>query len=535
MAKKIPTNKLSVYLIKSDYFDHKDILKKYGTSLNSFEIKGIGTFYYGDSYNFKPSWLKKFFGTLLDENIKIFSASAKGLLLVEIVKDEMKRLFAIAFGYGWQFLRPGVYEERFGLKTALSVIDPNNLRKIGKKNMVTVPKDTSEQLSKAGIAADFGIDIEQDLICAITGKTINKEQFGKTISGKDSLSLSVKVNLSSLKNFLKLCYEKYLSDDYKKNFDWIDQIAEIKDIKLIKELDNKLIENLKNNNWDKTWMAVPEIVEWEHVSGFKYSHKKGEELNEDIDIFSFLTILSDDEKQNLNLDFLKRKTIYCIGAQNEEVKYQWRAYDCLYCEEQDSKKKKTYLLSNGKWYEIETGFAQQVNSDFQRIRTVGSTISLPFYKHKNENDYNEKVAQNDSKICCMDRKTVNHGGAYSKIEFCDLMTKDKKLIHVKHYGGSSVLSHLFLQGLVSGELFLGDPDFREKVNKKLAGSFKMPDTKMKPISSDYEIIYAIISSSPKELEVPFFSKVSLRNAKKRLETFGYKVSLLKIPTVSNQL
>mgnify|MGYP001574555324 CR=1 FL=1 len=533
MSKKIPTNKLSVYLIKSDYSDHKDILKEYDNPLNSFEIKGIGTFYYGDSYNFKPSWLKSFFEASLDENIKIFSASAKGLLLVEIAKDEAKRLFAVAFGYGWQFLRPGVYEERFGLKTALSVIDPNNLRKIGKKNMVAVPKDTSEQLSKAGIAADFGIDIEQDLIHAITGNTINKEQFGRTISGKDSLAVSVKVNLSSLKNFLRLCYEKYLSNDYKKNFDWIDQIAEMKDVKLIKELNDKLIENLKNNDLDNTWMAVPEIVDWEHVAGFKYSCRKGEDLKEDIDLSSFLIILSDDEKHNLSVDFIKRKIVYCIGAQDEEIKYQWRAYNCLYCEEQDSKKKKMYLLSNGKWYEIETDFAQQVNADFQRIRTIGSTVSLPSYNHKNENDYNEKVAQNDSNICCMDGKTVNHGGSYSKIEFCDLMTKDKKLIHVKRYGGSSVLSHLFSQGLVSGELFLGDPNFREKVNEKLAVGFKMPDVKIKPTSSDYEVIYAIISSSPKELEVPFFSKVSLRNARKRLETFGYRVCLLKIPTISN--
>jgi uncharacterized protein (TIGR04141 family) len=190
-----------------------------------------------------------------------------------------------------------------------------------------------------------------------------------------------------------------------------------------------------------------------------------------------------------------------------------------------------YLLSNGKWYEIEKDFAQQVNDDFQKIRTIGSSISLPPYNHENENDYNEKVAQNDSNIYCMDGKTVNHGGSYSKIEFCDLMTKDKKLIHVKHYGGSSVLSHLFLQGLVSGELFLGDPNFREKVNKKVADGFKISDAKVKPIPSEYEIIYAIISSSTKELEVPFFSKVSLRNARKRLETFGYNVRLLKIPTI----
>jgi uncharacterized protein (TIGR04141 family) len=42
------------------------------------------------------------------------------------------------------------------------------------------------------------------------------------------------------------------------------------------------------------------------------------------------------------------------------------------------------------------------------------------------------------------------------------------------------------------------------------------------------IVFAIISSLSKELEIHSFSKVSLRNAKRRLETYGYKVSLQKI-------
>jgi len=531
MAKKVLINKLSIYLIKKNHTKHEDILKEYNPPLKEITLEGTGTFYYGDSYTFTPSWLKKFFGAGLGDNIQIYSASAKGLLLVNIKKNEKERTFAVTFGYGWQFLRPGVYEERFGLKTALSLIDPDNLRKISKKNMVTVPKDTSEQLSKSGVAADFGIDIEQDLLRSITGKSIDEKKYGKTVTGKDALSLSVKIDMSSIKDFLKLCYERYLSNDYKKNFEWIDQFTEIKDVELVDELNSKLIENLKNNNLDKTWMAVPEIVDWEYVSGFKYSQRKAEELKDDIDIATFLSSLSSDEKKSIDLGFLKRKTIYCIGAENDEVKNQWNAFNCLYCEEQDEKK--TYLLSNGKWYEIELEFAQQVNTDFETLRTNRSSVDLPSYGHQNEADYNKKVPLSDSNICCMDRKMINHGGGYSKIEFCDLMTKDNKLIHVKRYGGSSVLSHLFLQGLVSGELFLGDPQFREKVNNKLPDGFKLEDVRTKPKPADYEIIYAIISTKPDGLDIPFFSKVSLRNAKKRLEIYGYKVSLLKIAISEN--
>jgi len=187
-------------------------------------------------------------------------------------------------------------------------------------------------------------------------------------------------------------------------------------------------------------------------------------------------------------------------------------------------------LSNGKWYEVENDFAKQVNTGYQQLRDSNSSITLPTYKCKNENEYNENTAKNSDNFCCMDKKLISHGGGYSKIEFCDLYTKDKKIIHVKQYGGSAVLSHLFSQGVVSGELLLADGEFRKKVNEKLSDSHKISNANNKPNPSDFQIIFAIISSSSKQLEIPFFSKVSLRNAKRRLEAYGYKVSLRKIST-----
>ncbi len=523
MRESLPKNKLSIYLIKEEYSAHKDILKKFGT-LESKIIDGVGSFYFGESHTFKPSWIEKFFGSLLGD-IGLFNASSKGLLLTDVkINTGKKRIFAISFGYGWTFLNHGVWEERFGLKVTLNTVDAGNLRRIDKKNMSSVPKDTSEQLSREGVAADFGIDIEQDLIQSITGKT-KEERFGKTITGKDSLSLSVKVDSSNIQEFLKQCYEKFESDEYKKDFGWIDQISEIKNPKIIEVLNSELIDNIKNNRVDKIWMAVPELVDWPDVAGFTYKNNR-ENLFDDIHLDNFLYSLSESEKDKLDLNTLNRK-IYCFGVSNDELKYQWKAYNCLYCEIQDESKKKTHLLSNGKWYEVENDFAKQVNTDYQQLRDE-STFTLPIYKHKNENEYNKSVAKEDSNFVCMDKNLIIHGGGYSRIEFCDLFTKDKKVIHVKQYGGSAVLSHLFSQGVVSGELFLADKGFRKKVNNKLPGSHKITNPDPRPNPVEYEVIFAIISSSPKKLEIPFFSKVSLRNAKQRLEAYGYIVHLLKI-------
>lgn len=526
---KIPTNKLSIYLIKQEYSSLEDIFKDH-EKLESENINNVGDFYFGDSHVSPPSWIKKFFGSFFDnntdsDNLKIFTASSKAVFLATVEN----RIFALAFGYGHTLLKPGVWEERFGLKVALNVIDAENLRSIDKKNMSIIPKLSKEQMTKDGTFADFRVDVEQDLIQGITGKTKN-EDFGQTITGKDALSLSVKIDVSSIKDFLKDCYTRYNSDEYKKEFAWIDQVAEIKDLKTVENLDNQLLEKIQNESFDKTWMAIPEILTWEDVSEFKF---KQESFGDDIDLPTYLGFLSDEEKQELSIEILKRHFVDCISASSDENMHSWKVYNCLYCEIKNESQ--MHILSNGKWYQIENNFAKEVFDSFDSFKKQPVGVSLPeCNQNEHEDKYNERVAGEVENICSMDRQLVPHGGVGPGIEFCDLLTKDRKLIHVKHYGASSVLSHLFSQGLVSGELLLSDEEFREKLNTKLdelgKSDHKLSNTSEKPRTSDYEIVFAIISKSDSDLDIPFFSKVNIRNAKKRLDMLNYKVSLLKIAT-----
>ena len=172
------------------------------------------------------------------------------------------------------------------------------------------------------------------------------------------------------------------------------------------------------------------------------------------------------------------------------------------------------------------GFADRVVVDFKSM-PLSDTPLLP-YAHANEGRYNEAAAEALQGAFCMDRKMIYHGGGRSSIEFCDILTADKQLIHVKHYSGSAQLSHLFSQGIVSGELFVQDADFRQKVNDKLPASLKLSQPEMRPEPRDYRVVFAVISKSNSSLDIPFFSKVNLRNARRRLEGYGYRVSLKKI-------
>lgn len=516
---KEKSNKILVYLIKKG-FSPKDVLKK--DDFSHLSLSNGNIFYYYKSHIYKPSWIKGFFGKKL-EDIGLFNQSSKGVYFVRVVIESEERFFAIPFGYGHSMIRKYYCVDDFGLKTVLNLVDRNSIRKIGKRTLSSEPKNTIEQLSKIGNISDFGIDIEQDLIEEITGKP-NDVYFGNNlVTGKVAFTASVKINISNINEYLEKCFEYYKKEDYKKYFAFIDQVKEIKDTK---EWDEKLIEKLKNddNNID-VWMAIPDIIEWEDVSGFSYSDKK-ENLVDDITIEDFKNSLSEKQKDNLNLYFLKKNKVYCFKSSTDEEYNSWSYFKCFYCE--IAKDDREIILTNGKWYEITKDFVKEVENNYKIALNKSFEITLVECEEKQHEDkYNENLAKSIDGIL-MDRKNITYGGGASSIEFCDVYDiKKKTFIHVKNYYGSSALSHLFAQGRVSGQLFLSDLKFREKVKEK---EKSLPfNPKEKPSPGDYKIIFGIISESENDLNLPFFSKVNFKNERNLLNTFGFKdVYLTKI-------
>ena len=73
------------------------------------------------------------------------------------------------------------------------------------------------------------------------------------------------------------------------------------------------------------------------------------------------------------------------------------------------------------------------------------------------------------------------------LQFCDLYSKGRDIIHVKQYGGSSLLSHLF-----------------------------------------NTVCVAIMTKVSGPLEIQFFSKVSLNHAVKSLQRMGFRMTKRKV-------
>lgn len=517
---KDPTYPLTIYLVKPGTGKAECLNKARKSTRHDFALSdGTKCTLHTESVPpHNPKWVK-LFSKSVPELQQLFSSNASALLFVP--RDD--RLFALTFGYGRGLLTPGSWEEDFGLRVTLNSVDVKKIRSVDRATLDSIGQHSRIQASREAAMGEFGLDLDQDLLQAVTGVPTDI-QLGKQLTGKDALNVKLPITLEKLPGLLDRYATQAESKAYKSVFPWLDQIHELKNPSKIAELDTLMVERIKAEDFTKgLWLSIPEIIDWSEVDGFKYREANSAPCHTDVHMTTFLEDIGGAKAASLET-LKQRRHVYAVSQLTGEPYYSWTVYRCLYCEIEEGNE--TYLLNNGKWYRVGTDFRQRINDQFAKVPRCD--VQLPEYNDKSETEYNARVAsQMQGKFELLDRKLVKCVGQYDKIEFCDLLTKDKRIIHVKRYaGGSAPLSHMFAQAVVSGSLLRRDSDFRKQVVGLLSEPFQ--SLVHEPETDEYEIVLAIVSKSKHDLTIPFFSRVNLNNAWIRLQELGYRVSLAKI-------
>jgi len=512
---------LSIYRLKSSVRSARGAVED-PSALMDFSVpmgRVTGRLFVKPSSVTPPAWASFFAGAVDLRSASLKSASTAALLVLRVDG----RYFAVSFGYGRHLLKPGSWDSSFGLRAALNAIDRNSIRSIDRKSFDAIARHTREEASRAGSIDQFGLDVDRDLLRAVVGKP-SDEHLGRQLAGMDALTATVGIELSGLPGQIEQYLRQWRKTGYRKRYPWVDQIAEIRDGRQRRELDEALVAQIAGGDLDRTWLAVPDPIDWSRVGGFRYSMADRAETHEDIHLQTFLGTLRN--PANLAPETLRRRSVFCLGPDGQHATEKWTVYQCLYAELRYQGD--VALLTGGRWYRIAPGFVTRVDRD---VGAIGETsFAFPPYDHDSETAYNRSVARGDDKIALMDAKNIRYGGGASQIEFCDLFTSRRQMLHVKRYGGSGVISHLFAQGVVSATLYLQDAEFRRSVNSKLPERHRLADPTRRPNSQSYEVGFGIISRSEHDLALPFFSKVNLRNAAQTLGGLGYRVTLTKIET-----
>lgn len=513
---------LNIFLIKPAYTTISQIVDVMSCdSPISIEIAGhgCGQLFIKKSPPIPPKWASLFEGQIDFNALKVPGISA--VFAIEV----NGRWFALAFGHGGRFLiRDDVFEERFGLLCALNSVAPKTFRCVDVQSLDAIQSHSRIQSGVETTQDQFGLDVEQDMLKAIVGAPMNS-RLGSRMTGSDSLTVNVKMELSDL---------PFLLDEYRKQFEadldatdhqWVNNISLTKSASLIAALEAALDAKLAVRNFDNVWLSIPEIIEWTTVAGFMYS-RGHQEVHPDINLQGFLKTVDSDTA--ISLDLLRKRKVFCSDADFKPTFKNWPVAKCLYAELDYEGGK--YILNDGKWFSVNSDFVAKTNTDYSNIPR--SALTLPLYKGGGEGFYNASVATAEPTRYALldDTKKVMHGGGHGQVEICDLFSIDCQLIHVKLYGKSSVFSHLFAQGFVSGQLIQIDPEFRQKVKTQLITPFSdLIHEDKRPAQDELTVVYAVITEEGgPNLHLPFFSRVNLNNTAKILKGFGYKVEVLKI-------
>lgn len=520
-----PLQNLTVFLLREGVNSADEALRD-PRSLKCLEIRAdaqkLGDLYVQNPRSHPPSW-----GTFFEGYIDLAELGRVSTTAAVLLITTQSRMFAVTFGHGRHLLEPGVYEERFGLRVVLNSIDELSLRSIDKKTFDAISTHTRVQSSLEAGAPEFGLDVEQDLLRAVTGRP-KKEAHGKRLSGMDSLHAAVHVELGDLNELLDNYLELFNDDSYRRSFPWVDHIAEVSNQVTVATLDGLLVQGIKTESMPRCWLAVPEIIEWANIKGFRYKSGSREPQYPDLYLSDFLKTIED--KGELTPDLLRRRCVTSMDLTDHSY-HRWSMYQCMYCEIEYNGD--SYLLTSGKWYRVSRDFVESINNFFRTLPRFPHP--LPEYADAAECEYCQRVAKEQpQEFALMDRKTIPIGGAHSKIEFCDLYSKSHDIIHIKRYAASSVMSHLFSQGVVSGEAFRSDQAFREAVNAYLPPAFQIPTPERMPDPAAYQVVFAVVSNEPDDLTLPFFSKVNLKHAATRLQAYGYRTALAKIQVADRE-
>ncbi len=471
-----------------------------------------------------PKWAR-FLELSEDEKKRVFNHTAFGLVFVQA----SGRWFAVSFGMGHVKLDPAAFEQDFGLRVVLNAVDPKQLKSADVRTPDENTLSRRTQTSRGSDQTAFAIDIERDLVRGLAG-TPKDADFGSYVAGTDGLTLNRKLEVGGLVQACADAYAIYQKTDYKADFAWIDQIRHIRDQALIETLDAKLIEAMAKavdeGETEGIHLAFPVIYDPEKSSLIRYKGFRSWQLYADFDLPGYLDALKEREKTGYKDEDLRSHTVHEVDDDGRDCGGKWKLRDCVIFEtDLDGS---TYVLSGGRWYQIDQDLAKDVQEFFDKTPRV----ELPEAEaDETEETYNKRVAGLDADMICLDRRLIKPTGWSTTMEACDFLGRDRQLIHIKDKTSSSRLSHLFSQGTVSARVLAIDPLSRDSVRAKVVAvqgetgqaSYEnvLPKSDEDFTRSDFTVVYGVIVAS-EQPKLPFFSLVSFRQAARELHALGYK-------------
>jgi uncharacterized protein (TIGR04141 family) len=511
---------VSILLLKAGTEAPATVFGSRAEGLDVYDVNAgatTGTLYVSRTPAASPDWTRLFAGRT-DRALDIQRPNFGAVFLLEA----SRRWFAVTFGTGRHLIEPGCFERRFGLKAALNLVDPGALRSAQSRTFDESALHVRRQSSRLNDIVGLDVNMDRDLLVDLAGATTAGE-IGKRISGSDAARLTDEFDLRELKSRCTALLNASRRKTYRKHFRWVDKVEHLQDSGTVDALDAKAAGRLLKLDLDGVDVYPPELVD-ETIAAFRTPTGATIMEPEPAWLKRLIGKIAAPDAATLKHE-LARLQLKAVDGNGDVVKI-WSTWECVYLEAKINGQ--TYVLDRGDWYRIERSFAKTVNDFVAALQPSG--LALPDALHNEvEGAYNARVAKCVPELLLADKDLVRPVPGESRVEVCDLFSDQGHMIHVKRRkGGSSSLSHLFGQALVSGLLLAREPQYVDGVRKMLAKQGHMLPRQVKP--GDHPVVLALMMPklTGNRGNLPFFSKVNLREHVRPLQTAGFEVFLDEI-------
>ena len=511
----------SIYLLKKG-FDATNTLKEDSALKDGVDANDLpegASLYVLDSQE-KPPWWKNYFG--IRKELKQTLKGAIVFLPVNI------RTFAITFGHVFHNLKPESYEYDFGLRVTLNSVDPDKLKSLDS----LMPENARRQRTQLSVGSGltlFDFDRDSTILKSLTGKVrVELKQFFKHATGASNIRISSDVGPTGLANLCEKLLELYQDDTYKTSFPDIQNVAPVKDPMIIDRLNKKLITAIRAKD-DNVVLTIPGIVNYAEEMYATFVGKGSGLVYDDVFLDRYFEYLKSRgvDLDMIDINALKKHHLVLTNEAGQPRGDRSNILKCLIFDTSLDDEAGSYHLCEGNWYLVNGDYVTELSTCLDPLCT---DTTLPPYNHVDEGAYNNASAEESNARLCMDRDNISPAGQ-KQVEPCDVFEIDDDLIvlhHVKKSTVSALLSHLFNQGLNSIQLVRDNSVALENL-KDLAVD-KAPDGEKAKFcaafrSNQFKVVFQIITHKDKDnksLNLPLFSRISLKRTMKELRRMGIK-------------
>jgi uncharacterized protein (TIGR04141 family) len=515
----------TIYLAEADVAGVDDLVKgndEYDEVALDPALGLEGRLFVGRHPDTIPDWINTLQSVASGQVPEVRAKAASAALVVKLAG----RWFAFTFGQGRYLLRSEALVEDFGLRSAANTVDPTAVRSVDGRRFGRGVVLTRRQGSIPERAEALGLQVDREMLQAITGRSRRPGE-GR-VHGRKSLGVSREIDLTDLQSLGVQLLADYAGRDFLDGFPTLDRLQpEPKSSPITRRLDGLLVRALRDPDQRGAYLAPPAILDWEAVSGFRFSGEASTVRREEATLSDYLHL-----RPNPSLDDLTTDDLRVVDRNTPRALDRWPMYRWLVWEVQDGND--AYILSEGQWFKVNGEYLAGIDSAAARIQPPTLAIPAPTRSGMPEGEYNIDLATSLGGVL-LDKKLAQVGTERGRFELCDVYVPPDKLLHVKRGMGSQELSYLFTQGVTSAEGMRRERKVRERfqellhvANPALAAAI---DPAAKPAAGMFEVVYVVVDAAHHRVPraIPFFARAALSRAIRELDDLEFRYSAIGVP------